>query len=174
MLPMLFLLFSFVGFIQHEWTWSYHPEAHFKILTPVPLTLSTKEMPTEFDPIVYHQYNGGSIADSTMALAFVIDHYQIPITSDSADYLYSRQLFENSVDQLLTSIHGELIYMDVTEQANRDICIWKAEYLNGKGVIFGNLIITGDQYYGLQAFGLKKDEPDDLMQRFLNSFTIIK
>ncbi|MFZ1677145.1 MAG: hypothetical protein WBP41_08565 [Saprospiraceae bacterium] len=173
MLPLLFLLSSFIGFSQHDWTWSIHPEAHFKILAPFELSLSTKELPTSNDPIVYHQYNGGSVSDSAMSIALVIDHYQLPVTSDSADYLYHRELFENAVDQLLTSVKGELIYVDYNSEWDRDICIWKAAYLNGKGVIRGHLIISGNQYYGLQAFGLVNNNPDATMNKFLDSFKII-
>ncbi|MEO6132844.1 MAG: hypothetical protein ABIQ02_13425 [Saprospiraceae bacterium] len=173
MLPLLFLLPSFIGFTQHEWSWSLHPEAHFKILTPFDLTLVTKEMPMASDPIVYHQYNGGSVTDSSMSLALVIDHFQIPETPDTSVYLYHHELFETAVDQLLTSVKGELIYIDYSTHMDRDICIWKASYLNGKGVIRGNLIIADQQYYGLQAFGLAKDNPDGSMNKFLDSFKII-
>jgi len=173
MLPLLFLLTSFIGSSQHEWAWSIHPEAHFKVLSPFELSLSTKELPTSVDPIVYHQYNGGSVSDSLMSLALVIDHYKLPVVSDSADYLYHREIFENAVDQLLTSVKGELIYVDYNSSFGRDVCIWKASYLNGKGMIRGNLIISGQQYYGLQAFGLVKHNPDGAMNKFLDSFKII-
>jgi len=173
MLIVLFLLSSFVGSSQHEWTWSIHPEAHFKVLTPYALSLSTRELPTPSDPIIYHQYNGGSVTDSVLALAFVIDQFQLPFPPDSSDYLYNKELFENTIDELLASVEGELIYMDFSGESDRDICIWKAGYLKGKGVIRGNLIIAGNQYYGLQVFGLAKDNPDALMNKFLNSFKII-
>ncbi|MEP6646168.1 MAG: hypothetical protein ABJC12_03700 [Saprospiraceae bacterium] len=173
MFPLLLLLSSFLSYDQHDWTWSIHPEAHFKVLSPFDLTLSTKEMPTGTEPIEYHQYNGGSVNDSTLSLALVIDHYQIPETADSTDYLYHHELFENAVDQLLSSVKGELIYIDYDSHMDRDVCIWKASYLNGKGVIRGNLIIAGNQYYGLQAFGLAKENPDIPMNKFLDSFKII-
>ncbi len=172
MLPLLFLLSSFNDFSQHEWKWSVHPEAHFKILAPFELSLSTKELPTASDPIIYHQYNGGSVSDTTISLALVIDHYQLPVTSDTSDYLYHREIFENAIDQLLTSVKGELIYVDYNSEWDRDMCIWKAAYLNGKGLIRGHLIISGDQYYGLQAFGLTKNNPDGSMNKFLDSFKI--
>lgn len=173
MLSLLFLFSSFAGFSQHEWTWSFHPEGHFKVLSPFELTLSTKELPTSSEPIVYHQYHGGSVSDSVMSLALVIDHYQIPLTTDTADYLYHREVFENTIDQLLSAVKGELIYVDYNNLADRDICIWKASYLDGRGVIRGNLIISGHQYYGLQAFGLIKNNPDEAMNKFLDSFKMI-
>jgi hypothetical protein len=63
--------------------------------------------------------------------------------------------------------------MDVSTESNRDVCVWKASYLDDTGVIRGRLIIAGDQYYGLQAFGLIKKHPDEDMNKFFDSFTII-
>src|SRR5205085_9005604 len=100
MLPLLLLLSSFLGINQHEWSWSIHPEAHFKVLSPFNLTQSTQKVPTVSDPIAYHQYNGGSVADTTISLALVIDQYQIPSFADSSDYLYHKELFDNAVDQI--------------------------------------------------------------------------
>ena len=173
MLSVLFLLSSIPLFSQQEWTWSIHPEAHFKVLAPMTLTHSVRELPTAYEPILYHQYNGGSVADSPVALAFVIDHYRLPLPSDSTDYLYNRQLFENTIEELLSALDGELTYMDFIGDANRDVCVWKAAYRHGQGVIRGNLIIAGDQYYGLQVFGLTKNNPETLMNKFLDSFKII-
>ena len=170
MLVMLFLATSFMGFTQAEWTWSIHPESNFKVLTPFELKHSSTEMPTAYDPIIYHQYNGGSVTDSLLGLALIVDHYTLPEVADSA---YQRELFENTIDQILSTIDGDLIYMDYSDLSHRDVCIWKASYLDGKGIIRGNLIIAGDQYYGLQAFGLTKNNPDDLMNKFLDSFKMI-
>ena len=176
MLAMLFLATSFLGFTQTEWTWSIHPESNFKVLAPFELKHSMREMPTTYDPIVYHQYNGGSVTDSLLGLALIIDHYTLPEFTEAEDAeedQYHHELFENTVDQILSAIDGELIYMDFSDLSHRDVCIWKASYLDGKGIIRGNLIITGDQYYGLQAFGLTKNNPDDLMNKFLDSFKMI-
>ncbi len=126
MLSVLLLFYSCVASAQHEWTWSIHPEAHFKVLSPYALTLSTRELPTPTESITYHQYNGGSVTDTTLALALVIDHYQLSMPSDSMNYLYDKELFENTVDQLLTTINGELVYIDYNSQSDRDVCVWKA------------------------------------------------
>lgn len=173
MLPLMLMLSSFIGFTQHEWAWSIHPEAHFKVLSPFELAVSVRELPTAEDPIIYHQYNGGSVTDSTLSLAIVIDHYQMPGSADSVDYLSHRELFENTIDQILESVQGVIVYADYDDQADQDVCIWKASYLNGKGIIRGTMIIAGQHYYGLQAFGLSKNNPDAGMNKFLDSFKII-
>lgn len=172
MISMLSLFVSILISVQHEWTWSVHPEAGFKVLSPVSLTHSAREVPTELNSILYHQYIGGSLTDSVLAMAFVIDHYEVPLPSDSADNLYFLDFFETTIDQILTSVGGSLVYMDQLSHSDREVCIWKASYLNGIGVIRGNIIISGDKYYGIQVFGLADQKPDAIMNRFIDSFKL--
>ncbi len=171
---LVFLMFPLMTSTQPVWTWSMHPEAGFKILTPYTLTDHMKEVPTETDVIQYHQYSGGSVMDSLLAIAFVVDYYQVPESEDPRDDTYLRDFFENTIDPILTSISGSLVYMDIQREANQDVCVWKASYRNGDGMVRGNCILTKDKYYGLQAFGWSKDKPEDQMNKFLNSFKVIE
>jgi hypothetical protein len=166
----LCLITSLNLFIQPEWTWSIHPESNFKVLTPAPLVHEIREVPTEMDVIRFHQYHVGSVADSLTSLAFVIDHYILPSVDPVSDDAYVSEFFENTIDEMLTTLDGVLVYMDIIHQPGREVCIWKGSYDKGKGVIRGNLILYGDAYYGLQVFGLEKNKPDVLMSKFLDSF----
>ena len=130
--------------------------------------------PGEFGDIEYHQYNGGSVTDSVLSMAFVIDHYKVPLPSDSTDNLYFTEFFQATIDQLMDAVNGSVVYTDQLSHSDREIIIWKATYLNGKGVIRGNLIISGDKYYGIQVFGLTKHQPDELMTKFIESFRILQ
>jgi hypothetical protein len=171
---LLFLMFPLLTFTQPVWTWSLHPEAGFKILSPITLTDHVKAVPTETDVIQYHQYTGGSVKDSLLSMAFVVDYYQVPASSESRDATYLRDFFENTIDPILNSISGSLVYMDIQREANQDICFWKASYQNGDGMIRGNCILTKDKYYGLQVFGLAKNKPEDQMNKFLKSFQLLE
>lgn len=172
MLPVLYLLTSLILSTQPEWSWSLHPESGFKVLTPVPLTYEAREVPTDMDIIMFHQYHGGAVSDSTSPLAFVVDHYLLPETGVVNDADYLTAFFENTIDQLLTTLDGNMVYMDIINQPGRDVCIWKGTYDNGKGLIRGNVILYSDRYYGLQVFGLEKNKPDALMSKFLDSFKL--
>lgn len=173
MLPMLYFMSSFTLFIQQEWTWSLHPEAGFKVLTPLALIHDVKDVPTPLDVIQFHQYHAGSVYDSTLAMAFVIDYYKMPKQDSEMDDAYFKDFFENTIDQILTSLDGSLVYMDIIHQPDREVCIWKANYRNGKGVIRGHTILAGDKYYGLQVFGMEADKPDQQMTKFLDSFKLL-
>ena len=169
----LFIIPTFILFIQQEWTWSINAEAGFKVLTPIALIHDVKEVPTPLDVIQFHQYHAGSVSDSSLAMAFVIDYYKMPKQDSQIDDEYFRDFFENTIDQILTSLDGSLVYMDIIHQPDSELCIWKAKYREGKGVIRGHTLLAGDKYYGLQVFGMEKDKPDQLMSKFLDSFKLL-
>ncbi len=173
MLSMLYFFTSLIFSSQPEWTWSMHPESGFKVLTPVPLVHQVSHVPTDLDVIQLHQYHAGSVSDSILPIAFVIDHYVLPVPDSIHDAEYMRDFFENTIDELLTTLNGTLVYMDIINQPGRDVCIWKGNYEKSQGVIRGNIILAGDKYYGLQVFGFEKNKPDILMSKFLDSFRIM-
>lgn len=155
---------------QPAWTWSIHPESDFKVLAPVTLQYNLKEIPTEAGRIQYHQYTGGSLQDTIGGMAFVIDHYQLPLPSDSADDHYFREFFDATIDQLLTSVNGTLVYADHLFYEGKRECVWKASLMEGKVIVRGNLMVFDDKYYGLQVFGWAQQKPEESMTRFLESF----
>jgi hypothetical protein len=174
MLPVIYLVGMLFTVLPSEWEWRVFPDAGFKIFAPVDLTHDIREVPTPMSIIQFHQYHGGSLSDSSYAMAFVIDHYLLPGNEEVNDDDYKNDFFENTVDELLLSVEGSLVYMDVLHQADRDVCIWKGDYLDGKGVIRGHVVLAGNKYYGLQVFGLEKDHPDQMMGKFLDSFKLIE
>ncbi len=171
MLSVLQLFLCFSSLVQAGWTWSAFPEAGFKVLSPVTLSHKMTEVPTQAGTIQYHQYHGGSIQDPVTPMTFIVDHYVLPPSEYSPDDEFFRDLFENTLDELLTAVNGTLMYMDISSAAGREVCRWKAAYQEGEGVIRGEIILAGDRYYGLQVFGWRKDKPEALMQKFLDSFT---
>ncbi|HJW31622.1 MAG TPA: hypothetical protein VJ508_20495 [Saprospiraceae bacterium] len=173
MLLMLYFISVATTLSTQEWAWSVHPESGFKILAPYALTDHISEVPVEGASIQYHQYRGGSVTDSILSMAFVVDYYQLPGKADTVDEKFLRDFFENSIDPVLTAVHGSLDYMDVNREAGRDVCTWKGNYHGGEGIIRGQYILVGDRYYGLQVFGWAKSKPDETMNRFFNSFKLI-
>ncbi len=170
---MLFLMTVLIGSGQQEWSWSVHPESGFRILTPCALVDHVTQVPTDLTVIEYHQYRGGSITDSLHSIAFVIDHYCLPQPTGEMDDEALRDFFDNTLDPLLSSIQGTLVYMDIRKEAKRNVCSWKGSYQHGEGLIRGTCILTEDKYYGLQAFGLAARKPEEQMNRFLDSFQLL-
>ncbi len=173
MLSVLLLMYNLSVSVQSGWTWSVHPESGFKVLSPVELIHEEKLVPTEMDVIRFHQYHGGSVTDSLSPLAFVIDHYLVPTPAEAVDDAYLKDFFENTVDELLTTLDGTLTYMDILHQPGQDVCIWKGKYQKGRGEVRGQCILAGQRYYGLQVFGLEKNKPDAQMTKFLESFRLL-
>lgn len=170
MLPLLFMLSSLLVTAQQEWVWRIHPESGFKILSPFELHHKATELPTSSEPILYHQYQGGSLQDPSFPVTFIIDHYRLNEQQIGEDDAHAKEFFEVTVDDILHAVEGSLLYIDFLTQSGRQVCVWKGTYSNGSGVIRGQLIISGNRYYGLQAFGLASQKPDPFMQRFIDSF----
>lgn len=174
MLSMLYLLLSFFAGPQSDWVWRVFPESNFKVLAPVDLTLKVTEVPTEYEVVKYHQYQGGSVKGPPGAMSFVIDHYQLPAPMDAPDDTWYRDFFENTIEEMLTALDGTLIYIDIGNQPGREVCNWKASYQGGESIIRGQIIIAGDQYYGLQVFAKQRHKPEAAMQKFIESFKLLE
>jgi hypothetical protein len=166
------LIAALLGSVQQDWTWSAYPEAGFRILSPVSLVDHVIQVPTALDVISYHQYRGGSVNDSILAMAFVIDHYKLPGEIEEMEETDIREFFGNTIDPILSAVDGTLIYMDIQRKAGADVCSWKASYRNAEVIIRGESILAGNKYFGLQAFGWADHKPETLMNKFLSSFVM--
>ena len=156
--------------IQSDWVWSNHPESRFKVFSPVALVHESRKITTDVAEIELHQYRGGAIDDTLAPMVISIDHYMIPASDDNWSDAEIQLFFDQTIEQFLDNIKGQLVYKDVTRQAGRDLCIWKGTYDEGRGVVRGNLLLYDDAYYGLQVFGLVKNSPETQMAKFLDSF----
>lgn len=155
------------------WVWQSFPADRFKILAPVTLVLEEKLAPGIDGPVDYHQYHGGMLSDSALAMAFVIDHYLLPQTSDARDPSFADTLLKETIDALIHALGGELVYWESMSHGRYEACAWKAIFQDGRGVIRGKSVLAGRRYYGLQAFGLAANKPEESMNKFLDSFQLL-
>lgn len=173
MITALLILWHSLSLSSGEWAWNYYPEAEFKILSPFPLQHNIREVPVGDHTILYHQYFGGSLTDSITSMTFVIDHYTVPLSSGDMDSLYYREFFDTTIDQILTSLGGTLVYKDHTSTADGKMCIWKAYFQGEEGLVRGKLMMHQSFYHGMQVFGLQKNKPEPAMNKFLDSFRLL-
>lgn len=173
LLSLILSLSSFLAGSQAEWSWKVFPESQFKVLSPYELEHKATEIPGAGEPLVLHQYFGGSLNDTSLHLALVIDHYQLTAEEIGGDEEHLNEFFGVTVDQILKSVGGSLVYMDFTTYSDKTVCVWRGTFHDKTGIIRGHLVITGDKYYGLQAFGLADEKPDAMMHKFFESFQII-
>lgn len=169
MLGIVSIFLTFIHF-QSEWNWSIHPEAGFKVLTPVVLVHEPKSISTDVTTIELHQYRGGSVSDSLTSLVFAIDHYVLPESEGDWSDEEITMFFDETLQQLIEILNGKVVYSDVLHQPGREVCIWKGQYDEGRGVVKGQLMIDQGNYYGLLVFGQEKNNPDAAMTKFLDSF----
>src|SRR5688572_10476847 len=109
MISLLWFLLSFSTTGQQEWTWKAFPESGFKILTPCAMEHNLTKVPTATGHIEYHQYKGGSLTDKDHGTLFTIDHYALD-EAIGGDDAYLEEFFTTTVDEILQSVKGTLIY----------------------------------------------------------------
>ena len=173
MLHLFLLISTAFSVVQPEWTWKIFPETGFKVLSPFEFIHEVNEIPTETLPLTYHQYRAGTLQNTDLHLAFVIDHYTLEAQEIGGDESHLNEFFGVTIDQILKSIDGKLDYMDFTTYPDRHVCAWRATYQNGQGLVRGQMLIYGDKYFGLQVFGLTEEKPDGNMHKFLDSFRLL-
>lgn len=163
------LVFGFIG--SPEWTWQAFPNDGFKVLAPVVLAMDQRLAPGQDQPIDYHQYHGGTLADSAIGMAFVIDHYVLPV--GSVEDAFADTLLRASFDELIRMVKAEPVYYQAGVHGGHPACLWKATFMDGAGIIRGKSVMAGNRYYGLQVFGKADDQPETLMNKFLDSFQLL-
>lgn len=174
MLHMLFWIAAFASTDQPEWTWSTYPELGFKVLTPCVMLDNVNDVPTEVEVITYHQLSGGSLSDTHLPMSFVIDHYRLPGEQQLMNETELSAFFENTLDPIMEALEGTVVYAEIITDGGKDVCSWKATYRNGECIIRGESMIIDGRYYGMQAFGWTKHKPEDLMNKFFDSFRLIE
>lgn len=171
MLPLFTLVLLGVGWMQTQWEWQNFPVSGFKVQCPLILEDRVKVVSTDVAQMIYHQYKAGSMKEGDPAMTFIIDQYEVGAMAEPMDEASTLSFFENTINPILESVNGSLLYMDISQQSSAQVCSWKAEYQEGKCIIRGEAYLTPIEYYGLQVFGWKKDKPEDLMNDFLRSFS---
>lgn len=174
MLHLLFWIAAFAWSDQPEWTWSTYPDLGFKILTPCAMEDHVNDFPTEREVISYHQISGGSLTDAQLPMSFVVDHYRLPGDQQVLSETELSEFFDNTLDPIMEALGGTIVYADINSNGGKDVCSWKATYRNGDCIIRGESMIIDGRYYGMQAFGWAKHEPEELMNKFFNSFRLIE
>lgn len=160
----------FINLISLVWSYQTLPDSGCKVLVPVELKKEVRLIPTDQTPITYYQYVGGALTDSISGLVFTLDHYYFFEDIDINDTSLTNSMLRESVDQILSSINGQIIYYDFQNDYGSVSMVWKAEYSDQKNIAKGVATIFQDAYYGLQTFGIKEKKPEDQMVKYLDSF----
>jgi hypothetical protein len=158
------------AFGSPEWTWQAFPGDGFKILAPVALAMDQRLAPGPDQPIDYHQYHGGTLTDTAIGMAFVIDHYVLPV--GEVEDSFADTLLRASFDELIRMMNAEVVYYEAGVHGGHPACLWKATFMDGEGIIRGKSVMAGNRYYGLQVFGKADDQPEKSMNKFLDSFQL--
>jgi hypothetical protein len=84
------------------------------------------------------------------------------------------ELFDASIESNIKSLGGTLVYKSESPYGQYQGVIYRASYNDNKAVIKSRMILVNDRFYALQVYTLSEKSLNGDMDKFLNSFRIVK
>lgn len=174
----IFLLLI-LGFGQPDTDIYTADDGSFSILAPGNFVEKYQELETEIGDIeVFTLHCQLDISEHPNFL-YLINYYDYPAgfddsaDSDNQDFLSN--IFDESIDQSLTSLDGKLLYStDIKLQDSYDGRVNRISYNNGESIVKSKMFLVRDRFYFIQVYTTKDNSLNLEMDDFLNSFRVLQ
>ncbi len=151
-------------------------EGRFRVLAPGPMEHKVDSVETPIGKLAYHTFFYQSPeADSAENYFYMLSYCDYPegaLHADSTELL--DEFFDATIESAVESVRGELIYSSERDHRNNPGRIWRIDYLNGQAVIKTWAVFADNRYYALQAVTVKGRSLNRAMDRFLDSFRLLR
>lgn len=148
----------------------------FKVRTPGAMQHKADTVSTKIGDLVYHTYfyqkDLEEDADNFIYMVSYVDYPSTAVHSDSTDLV--PEFFEATMDQAAFSIAGDIIYNNPISKDGYPGYIWRINYNGGQGVIKTKALLANNRYYSIQAVTIKEMALNSAVDRFLDSFQLIR
>lgn len=101
-----------------------------------------------------------------------VDYPEGTFHPDSTELV--NELFHASIESNITSLGGTLVYKSESPYSQYQGIIYRASYNDNKAVIKSRMILVKDRFYALQVYTLSEKSLNGDMDKFLNSFRLVK
>jgi hypothetical protein len=171
------LFFPLLLSAQEDGPWTYFQSLNgdFSIDFPDGPRLERNDtVETAIGELVYHIFlvQKDQKADNVMYMLSYCDYPEGTIHSDSTELL--NDFFEATMDQAAKSVNGELTYFDFTWYNDYPGYFWRIDYLDGKVLIKTKAFLVDRRYYALQTVTIRPKSLNLSIDRFMDSFRVIK
>ena len=178
MVRIIICLFLLVGAAEEAkaQTWKkFRPVGeNFEVSVPGQMTNAEKKIFTdvgELHPVTWMYQDNGNKTNFLYTLSYV-DYPEGTFHKDSSDFI--ADFFKESINAHLHDLKGSLVYQVDAPYYSYAGVSYRASYNKNKTVVKSRMIIAGDRFYALQVYAKTENSLDPDMDRYLNSFDIIR
>ena len=157
------------------WFDTFDYEGGFKVLSPGELTQKVDSVETAIGLMAYHQFVYQENPENIENVVYMITYVDYPegtITEDSTALL--NDFFSATIESAAQSVGGMLVYSDPYEQQGHPGRVWKIHYLEGKAAIKTVAFVAGRRFFTIQTSTFRKNALDRDIDKFMESFRLIK
>jgi len=161
-------------FAQLEWK-KFSPQGQpFVVSVPGEMKNGEKKILTEvgdLHPITWMYQGTKDDANFIYSVSYV-DYPGDTFHKDSIDLV--DEFFEASIESNIKSLGGTLVYKSESPYCQYQGVIYRASYNDNGAVIKSRMILVKDRFYALQVYTLSEKSLNPEMDKFLNSFRLVK
>ncbi len=163
--------------ISNTENWKDFTSIHgqFKVRVPGEFKEKADTFDTDIGNLIYHTFFYQDQSEEAENFIYMISYVDYPVEavhSDSTDLL--EEFFKATIDQATFSIAGDLAYSNPIEEQGYPGFLWRINYRQNTGIIKTKALLKDNRYYAIQAVSTKELALNPTIDRFLDSFKILK
>jgi len=165
---------SQMSLLAQEWIKFQPTDQPFAVLVPGQMKNGEKKLITdlgELHPVTWI-YEGKETENNYLFTVSYVDYPEGTFHRDSLELI--NELFDASIETHIDDLKGKLIYRSPGEYYSYPGVMYRASYNKNKAVVKSRLILAGDRFYALQVYTITPKSLNAEMDKFLDSFEILK
>jgi hypothetical protein len=158
---------------QENWITFRPPAKDFEVKVPGDMRDGQKKIWTdvgEVYPTTWVYTNEKKEDPNFLYMVSVVDYPELTFDMDDEEFI--SRFFEETIDQYLQDMKGELVYQADMPMGIYPGKVFRAKWRNDEFVVRGRMVIVGDRFYMLQVYTEISQSLNNEAQYFLESLKV--
>lgn len=173
------ILILILGALQPDDNVYLANDGSFSILSPGAFTEKYQELTTDIGNIEVFTLLCQPNIEEDPNFLYLINYYDYPQgfedqDDDITEEEFLKNLFDESIDQSVTSLNGNLLYSaNIMLQENYNGRLNRISYDDGASIVKSKMFLVDNRFYFIQVYATKVNSLNTTMDAFLDSFKIL-
>ena len=173
------ILILILGVLQPDANLYVAEDGSFSIVSPGAFTEKYQKLTTDIGEIEVFTLLCQPDIDEDPNFLYLINYYDYPVGFDDQDDDISeeeflKKLFDESIDQSVTSLNGNLLYSsNIILQENYNGRLNRISYNDGDSIVKSKMFLVDNRFYFIQVYTTKVNSLNSTMDQFLDSFKVL-